>query len=87
MIEFLKRAYEELYDLPAYYIGIEEGWRCHVFSILFLIMIAAVIVWFVKMSIGFRKSSKQGKRTLKNIQKSLLDPYDQKLNEKNKNIR
>jgi len=87
MIEFLKRAYAELYDLPAYYIGIEEGWRCHVFSILFLIMLASVFVWLVKMSLEFRKNSKQGKRTLKNIEKYLLNPYDKKLNEKNKNVR
>jgi len=87
MNEFLKRAYAELYDLPNFYIGIDDGWKSHVFAILFLILMFGAIVWLVKMMIELRRGRKDRKKVLRNIERSMLTPYDQKLNEKNKNIR
>jgi len=87
MIEFLKRAYEELYDLPNFYLGIEDGWKSHTFSVLFLILMIAGFTFIIKSMLQVRKSRKERMKMLRRMNKTLLGPYDQKLNEKNENIR
>lgn len=87
MFEFLKKAYEELYDLPNFYLGIEDGWKSHMFAILFFILMAISASWVIKMMLELRKSRKDRKRAFIEIERQILKPYDQKLNEKNDNIR
>jgi len=87
MIEFIKRRYEELYDLPTFYLGIDEGWKAHMFCALFLLLMAIAIWWFIRQAKEWRKNRIEQKKILRNIEKSILENYNQKLNEKNENIR
>lgn len=83
MLEFLKQRYYELYDLPNYYLGIEEEWKCHVFSILFIIILIISSIWVIKTGIEIYKSKKERMKSFRSIQKSLMAHYDKK--DKNKN--
>jgi len=81
MLEFLKQRYYELYDLPSFHLGIEDPWKCHVFSILFIIILLVVIAWIIKTGIEVSKSKRERMRSLRKIQKTLMEHYD----DKNKN--
>lgn len=87
MIEFLKKLYEELYDLPNFYLGIEDGWKSHAFCAIFLILMVLSFIFIIKNAIEVHKSRRERMKSLKNIKKMLLRPFDEDLNKKKKNVR
>jgi len=80
--EFLKRAYEEAYDLPNFYLGIENELYCHVFTIFFLIALFTAVALNIKMVLSMRGSKKERKAWKKKIEKSILGVLEEK--DKNK---
>lgn len=87
MIELLKRMYESAYDLPYYYLKIENETYCHIFTILFLISLAALITLVIKLIIETHKIRKERKKIEANIRKMLFTNLgDKDINKKLKNI-
>ena len=79
--------YESAYDLPNYYLKIEDPTYCHIFTILFLICLASLITFVVKLIIETHKIRKERKRIEANIRKLLFTNLgDKDINKKLKNI-
>jgi hypothetical protein len=85
MLEFLIDRYYELYDLPNFYLGIEEPWKCHLFSILFIVILIILTIWVIKTGKEIYLSKIERIKQLRKIQKTLMKPYDNK-NKNKKNI-
>ena len=82
MKEFLKWLYEDLYDLPHFYLGIENEFYCHVFSIVFLLMIFIGVVYIFKMVFDVKIIRKDKKKLRKSIDRLLISILGDK-NKKN----
>ena len=85
MIEFLKRAYEQVYDLPYYYLGIQGETACHLFSIFFILALFLSMGLIIKELIGFRKRGKKSKLLKRKMEKSLLGALEE--HDKNKKVK
>ena len=85
MIEFLKRAYEQVYDLPYYYLGIQGELACHLFSIFFILALFLSMLYLIKEMIGFRKRGKESKKLKRKMEKSLLGAMEE--HNKNKKVK
>jgi hypothetical protein len=85
--EFLQKLYWDAYDLPSFYLGIEGETACHIFTALFLILLALGWVWIIKMRIEIYHIRKSNRETKKRIDKLLLGVLEEKdKNKKAKNI-
>ena len=86
MWEFLKRAYEEVYDLPNFYLGFEEEWYCHVFSVLFLLaMFLSIAYVFQIMFRGSKKRRIEERKRKRSIERMILGVLEEK--DKNKKVK
>jgi hypothetical protein len=87
ILEFLKRMYEDAYDLPNFYLGIEDELYCHVFTIFFLIALLFSFLLLLKIILGRRETRKEDIKRTKRIEKSILGVLESKdKNKKEKNI-
>lgn len=87
MIEFLKKIYEAVYEIPRFYIGIEEKY-CHIFSILSMIIMIGTLCFLIKIILEVCQMRKKRKGINRNIDKSLVNLLgDKNKNKKEKNIR
>ena len=59
VIQFLKKAYESLYELPSYYIGLEGDIRNHIFTITFIVILFVLMLLAIKAHIDINKMKKQ----------------------------
>ena len=85
--EFFKDLYVSAYDLPSFYLGIEGELECHIFTILFLILLTLGWVWIIKMRIEIYRIRKSSRASKKRIDKLLLGVLEEKdKNKKAKNI-
>lgn len=82
MKEFFKRLYYEAYDLPNFYLGIENETYCHIFTSFFLL--ALVLSWalIVRYIILDQKSRKKDRELRKRMEKNILNVLEEK--DKNK---
>ena len=85
MIEFFKKAYEQVYDFPYYYLGIQGETACHIFSIFLILAIFLGGALIIKEAIGFRKRGKERKKLLRKMEKSLLGALGE--HDKNKKVK
>ena len=85
MIEFLKKAYEQVYDLPYYYLGIQGETACHIFSIFFILALFLSMALIIKEMIGFQKRGMEKKKLRRKIERSLLDALGE--HDKNKKVK
>jgi len=85
--DFLQKLYWDAYDLPSYYLGIEGETSCHIFTALFLIILALAWIWIIKTKIEIHKMRKERRESKKRIDKLLLGVIEEKdKNKKAKNI-
>lgn len=80
MKEFFKRAYLEVYDIPSFYMGWENEFLCHLFSVFFIMALFLGCAYLIKIMF-FSKNREDKKKRKRNIEKMLLGV----LEEKNKN--
>jgi hypothetical protein len=85
--DFLERFYEDIYSLPNFYLGIEDEYTCHVFSISFLIFLLLMSIFIIKTGIGASTLKKERGKIKKRINKMILGVVEEKdKNKKEKNI-
>lgn len=80
--EFLKRAYLDAYDLPNFYLGIENKLYCHIFTIFFIIALFTSFLLLIKSILSLKIYKKEKKEHRKIIEKSILGILEEK--DKNK---
>jgi hypothetical protein len=80
--EFFKRTYEQLYDLPHFYLEIENELYCHIFTIFFTLALFLGFAYITKLLLGFIKSSKKRKKIRKKMDIMILGVLEDK--DKNK---
>ena len=85
MLEFLKRLYYEAYDLPAFYIGIDEGWKSHLFTIFFILALFLSFAYIIRLMIGSKKERKARREMKRKMERSLLDVFEEH-NKNKKNL-
>lgn len=87
MKEFFKRLYEEAYDLPNFYLEIENELYCHVFTSFFILALVLSFALGIRFFILDHKSRKKKKKTLINMEKNVLRVLEEKdKNKKERNI-
>ena len=85
--EFFKRAYEEVYDLPNFYLEIENELYCHIFSIFFILALFLALLFIIKNMVEMRRSGRKDKKRRIRMEKSILGVLEEKYkNKKSKNI-
>ena len=87
MKEFLKRMYEQAYDVPNFYLGIENELYCHVFTIFFILLLFLAFAYLIKMYSslgGGRRERLKRKREMDKMILGILEEKDK--NKKVKNI-
>jgi hypothetical protein len=82
MLEFLRDRYYELYDLPNFYLGIENETYCHIFSILFLIFLAGLILLAIKNAREYYTLRRDRRIIQRKIERSIMGVLEEK--DKNK---
>jgi len=79
--------YESAYDLPNYYLKIEDPTYCHIFTILFIILLVVAWIFVIKLIISTHKIRRERKEIEKRIRKILFTSLgDKDINKKLKNI-
>jgi hypothetical protein len=79
--------YYDAYDLPNYYLKIEDPLYCHIFTIVFLILLTAFIIFDIKLIIETHKIRRERKAIDRRIEKLLFGNLgDKDKNKKLKNI-
>jgi len=87
MIEFFKNIYNAVYEIPRFYLGIEEKY-CNIFTILSIIIMVGVLCYLIKIMLEVKKMRKKRKSIKRNIDKSFVSLLgDKNKNKKEKNIR
>ena len=87
MNEFFKRAYEQVYDLPNFHLGIENELYCHVFSIFMILALALSFILIIREFIRFGKREKINKEIRRQMEKNILSTLEEKdKNKKAKNL-
>ena len=81
MIDFFKRLYLEAYDLPNFYLGIENELYCHVFTAFFILALFLSFIYIGRLAIGSKKERMEKRELKRKMEKSILEA----LEEKNKN--
>lgn len=85
--ELLKRFYEEAYDLPNFYLGIEDKLYCHVFTIFFILALILGAIYSIKLIRSLGESKEERKERKKRIEKLILGVLEEKdKNKKERNI-
>lgn len=87
MKEFLKRMYEQAYDVPNFYLGIENELYCHVFTIFFILLLFLGFFYIIKLYFSLdngRKTKRKRKMEMDRIILRILEEKDK--NKKVKNI-
>lgn len=82
MKEFLKRMYEQAYDVPNFYLGIENELYCHIFTIFFILVIFLGGAYIIKLVLSLIESKEERMERKKKIEKMILGILEEK--EKNK---
>jgi hypothetical protein len=85
--EFLKRMYEQAYDVPNFYLGIENELYCHVFTIFFILLLFLGCAYIIKLFLsldGGRKVRRKKKREMYKMILGVLEEKDK--NKKKGNI-
>jgi hypothetical protein len=72
MIEFLKKIYESILEIPEFYLGIENKTRAHIFTILFIIIFILIIGILIKMLIQTLKLGKENRDLKTSIDRNIL---------------
>ena len=85
MNEFFKRAYEQVYDFPNFYLGIENELYCHAFSICMILALALSFILITKEGIRFWKRGKKNEEIRRKMEKSILSTLEEK--DKNKKVK
>lgn len=79
--------YEQAYDIPNFYLGIENELYCHVFTIFFILLTFLAISYIIKLYLtlgGGRKQKLGRKREMDKMILKILEEKDK--NKKVKNI-
>jgi hypothetical protein len=76
--EILKRAYEDLYDLPHFYLGIKDETYCHIFSAVFILILILGIALTIKTRIEIYYIRKERRASQRRIEKLLIMSLDNK---------
>jgi hypothetical protein len=85
--EFLKRFYEEAYDVPNFYLEIEDKLYCHVFTIFFILSIFLGVAYVIKMLLSLRETKEDRMKRKKKMEKLILGVLEEKdKNKKERNI-
>ncbi len=87
MINFLKKIYFDLYEIPDYYLNINDKLFNHVFTFFIIVLAIIIIISNVKEIIEIIKLKKENKLLQRKIDKHLLSLIGKKYKkEKKKNI-
>lgn len=81
MKEFLNRMYEQAYDVPNFYLGIENEIYCHIFTIFFILLIFLGFAYIIKSYISLGGGRKERRKRKKEMDRMILSI----LEESNKN--
>jgi hypothetical protein len=85
--EFFKGLYEEAYDLPSFYLGIEDELYCHMFTIFFILCIFLGAVYTIKMVLSIRETKEKERKRKRKTEKLILRVLEEKdKNKKERNI-
>ena len=79
--------YDQAYDVPNFYLGIENELYCHVFTIFFILLLFLAASYIIKMYLslgGGRKERLKRKREMDKMILGILEEKDK--NKKAKNI-
>jgi len=85
MIEFFKKAYYDAYDLPNFYLGIENELYCHAFTIFFILAIFLSFLYIGRLIIGSKESRRKKRKQRIKMEKMVLGVLEDK-NKNKKNI-
>lgn len=87
MKEFLKRMYEQAYDVPNFYLGIENEIYCHVFTIFFILLLFLGFAFIIKLYFSLGDGRKEKRKRRREMDKNILRILEEKnKNKKVKNI-
>jgi len=85
--EFLKRMYEQAYDVPNFYLGIENEIYCHVFTIFFILLLFLGFAFIIKLYFSLGDGRKEKRKRRREMDKNILRILEEKnKNKKVKNI-
>jgi len=85
--EFLKRMYEQAYDVPNFYLGIENEIYCHVFTIFFILLLFLGFAFIIKLYFSLDDGRKEKRKRRREMDKNILRILEEKnKNKKVKNI-
>ena len=85
MNEFFKRAYEQVYDFPNFYLGIENELYCHAFSIFMILALFLSLLLITREFIRFNKRGKKNKEMKRRMERNVLSTLGEK--DKNKKVK
>lgn len=83
--EFFKKFYDEAYDLPNFYLGIEDELYCHVFTAFFILALFLGLAYVIKLILSLRETKEDKIKRKRKIEKLILGVLEEK--EKNKKER
>ncbi len=87
MKEFLKRMYEQAYDIPNFYLEIENELYCHVFTIFFILALFLGAAYITKLLLSLRETKEEKRERKRKMDKMILGVLEEKdKNKKAKNI-
>ena len=79
--------YEQAYDVPNFYLGIENELYCHVFTIFFILLLFLGFAYIIKLYFSLGDGRKERKKRRKEMDKMILGILEEKdKNKKAKNI-
>lgn len=82
MIEILKKIYESAYELPSFYLGIENETYCHIFTSFFILALLLSLILIIKMAIGTKKERRDRRERKRKMEKNILKVLEER--DKNK---
>ena len=85
--EFFKKSYEEAYDVPNFYLGIDNELYCHIFTIFFILAILLGSIHVIKLIWSLRENKEQRRERKRKMEKLILGILEEKdKNKKERNI-
>lgn len=79
--------YEQAYDVPNFYLGIENEIYCHVFTIFFILLLFLGFAFIIKLYFSLGDGRKEKRKRRREMDKNILRILEEKnKNKKVKNI-
>lgn len=81
-INLLNDIYNDFYDFPYYYLGIDNEKYCNIFAILFIIFLCLSLIFIIRIRLDISKNRNEMKTIKRSIDKIIINFLEDK-NKKN----